>query len=629
MKIRFIYSLTVILFSFSLTGMAMNMANMKKNYPDNSAPKQIWTCSMHPQIKMDKPGKCPICKMDLIPLKNSEVNSGANVSVKLSERARKLAEVQTVNVKREAAFAQILLTGTLDYDETQSAEIVSQFPGRIEKLYANYTGMYVKKGFHLAEIFSPEIYLYQREILIAHKAYVKSENEKNPKLKKEYLKTYYSTMNRMRVLGLVKEQVMQIIKKGTVSDTIDLYSPIDGVVIKKDIVRGQHFKAGDPLFIISNLKNLWLMLDAYELDLPFLKYGQKVEFEVEAVPGKKFTGKVVYIDPILNSDTRSTNVRVVVDNKDRLLKPGMFVRATVFAQLGDKGVIMAESLKNKWISPMHPQIIKDHPGKCDICGMELVSTETLGITRKGDSSKMDLPIVIPDSAPLITGKRAVVYIELSPGAYEARNIVLGPKVGNKYIVYKGLKVGEKIVTRGNFKIDSELQIKSTNAGMMSQFSESNNDTDQELISVEPKNQQMELKAISSFYFDIEKTLADDDVKNAEKSTDLFFKYLKSLDQKQLKNNDSEFGINIQDILKVLKNDKSTDSISQLRENFNKLSILIAPLMGHLADVSREKIYKYECSMAFDNKGAFWFQDVNEIANPYFGKAMRSCGILIK
>jgi len=624
-QIRLILSLIIIFFSFTTYGIAMIMVNTGKNIQgDNSTQKQMWTCSMHPQIKMDKPGKCPICHMDLIPLKNSQSNNNSNHTVQLSERARKLAEVQTVSVKREAAFAEISLSGTLDYDETLSAEIVSQFPGRIEKLYANYTGMYVKKGFHLAEIFSSEIYLYQREILIAHKAYMKSKNAQNPQLKKEYLKTYYTTMNRMRVLGLVKEQVMQIIKKGTVSDTLDLYSPIDGVVIKKDIVRGQHFKAGEPLFIISNLKNLWLMLDAYELDLPFLKYGQKVEFDVKAVPGEKFTGRIVYIDPILNSKTRASNVRVVVDNKDRLLKPGMFVQATVFAQLGEKGVIMAESLKNKWISPMHPQIIKDHPGNCDICGMELVPAETLGFAKKAGSAKMNLPLVIPDSAPLITGRRAVVYIEVKPGTYEARNIVLGPKVGNKYIVYKGLKEGEKVVARGNFKIDSELQIKSTNAGMMSQF-----ETAAENENAHENTSDVSLTAIPNYYFDIQKTLADDNREGALNSAELFKVYLNSLTKNQIENFDKRSRIKITNILNILNRIKSTDNITKLRKLFFTLTKEIKPFLRKLTKITDRKVYEYNCSMAFDYKGAFWFQDVKDIHNPYFGEAMKSCGALVK
>ncbi len=595
------------------------------------AAQQVWTCAMHPQIKSNKPGKCPICSMDLIPLESTNsIDSPSNTVIKLSDRARKLAEVQTATVKREAVFAEILLTGTLDYDETMAAEIVSHFPGRVEKLYANYTGMHVKKGSHLAKIFSSDLYVYQREILITYNTLLKAEKTGNKASINNAEQQYINTQNKMRVMGLTNEQVQQIIKKGTISDTLDLYSPIDGVVIKKNIVQGQHFKSGDPLFVISNLNKLWLMLDAYELDLPFIRYGQKVEFNVEAVPGKKFSGKIVYIDPILNSKTRASKVRVVVDNKDELLKPGMFVRATAFVQLGEKGVVMAESLKDKWISPMHPQILKDHPGKCDICGMDLVPAESLGLIKKNDSNTASLPLVIPDSAPLITGKRAVVYIELEPGTYEAKNIVLGPKVGKQYLVYSGLKEGDRIVSRGSFKIDSELQIKSTNAGMMSQFSTQKDDTEKPTAAktINSENNQTVLIAISDFYFDIQKTLSEDDLKYAVKSADLFSKYLTSLNINQTKSFESKSGVKVSDLLQVLNTEKLNESISEARKFFYRLTRVIALFMKHLEHITGKKTYRYDCTMAFNNKGAYWFQDVKKIANPYFGNAMKSCGFVL-
>ena len=568
--------------------------------------------------------------MDLIPLESTNsIDSQPNVIVKLSDRARKLAEVQTATVKREAVFAEILLTGTLDYDESMAAEIVSHFPGRVEKLYANYTGMHVKKSSHLAKIFSSDLYVYQREILITYNSLLKAKKTGNKASINNAEQQFLNTQNKMRVMGLTNEQVQQIIKKGTISDTLNLYSPIDGVVIKKNIVQGQHFKSGDPLFIISNLNKLWLMLDAYELDLPFIRYGQKVEFNVEAVPGKKFTGKIVYINPILNSKTRASKVRVVVDNKDGLLKPGMFVRATAFVQLGEKGVVMAESLKDKWISPMHPQIIKNHPGKCDICGMDLVPAETLGLINKSDSTTGSLPLVIPDSAPLITGKRAVVYIEMEPGTYEAKNIVLGPKVGKKYLVYSGLKDGEKIVSRGNFKIDSELQIKSTNAGMMSQFSTQKEGSEKSAAkAIGSENSQTIFAAISAFYFDIQKTLSEDNLKYAAKSIDLFSKYLTSLNNDQIKSFESKTGVKVSALLKILRTEKTKENITEIRKTFYRLTRVIAPYLTHLEHITGNKTYKYDCTMAFHNKGAFWFQDVKEIANPYFGNAMKSCGFVL-
>jgi membrane fusion protein, copper/silver efflux system len=607
----------------------INNVSFSKNLRLNSSKSvsQLWTCAMHPQIRSDKPGKCPICSMDLTPLIHSDQNNSSIPTVSLSKRARKLAEVQTSKVVRRAAFIELNLTGKIDYDETKSANIVAHFSGRVEKLFANYTGMYVEKGTHLAEIFGPDLYINQREILIAHSSLLNAEQEKVIEVKNKLLKTYNSVMSKMRVLGFTKEQIQKVIDRGTVSDTLVLYTPISGTIINKNIVQGQYFEKGQDLFIISNLNDLWLNLDAYELDLPFLKYGQKVIFEVDAVPGKKFEGKIIFIEPILNKETRTSNVRVVIDNSERVLKPGMFVKATVSVQVGEKGIIQAESLKGKWISPMHPQIIKDKPGRCDICGMKLVPAETMGFYKEGRSNS--IPLLIPSSAPLITGKRAVVYVEITPGTYEARTVTLGPKVGNYYIVQSGLHDGEKVVTKGNFKIDSELQIKSTNAGMMSLFSDKKKVDDgsmnTEVKAVTSETEQTVFTAVSNFYFDVQKTLSEDDLKYAIKSIDLFSKYLHSLSQTQIKDFESKTKVEVANLLKIISNKKSNDSISEARKNFYKLSIVMAPFMRHLEHLTGKKIYGYECSMAFDNKGAYWFQDFEEIANPYFGDAMKRCG----
>jgi membrane fusion protein, copper/silver efflux system len=591
----------------------------------NKLESQVWTCSMHPQIRRNKPGKCPICSMDLIPLIESSVHNNNKQRVTLSDRAIKLAEVQTSKVIRKKAFLELMLNGKIVYDETKSANIVAHFSGRIEKLFANYTGIYVKKETHLAEIFGSDIYVDQREIFIAHNSLIKAQREKDPKIKAEIMRTYDSVMNKMRVLGFTKEQVEKIIKRGKVKDTLILYAPISGTVVKKNVVEGQHFKKGDNLFIISDLDKLWLNLDAYEQDLPFLKYGQKVEFEVKAIPGKKFESMIVFIDPVLNKNTRTSNVRVVVDNKKHLLKPEMFVQAKVFVQIGVNGVIQAETLKNKWISPMHPQIIKDHPGNCDICGMELVPAESTKYF-KGSKDIGLQPLTIPASAALITGKRAVVYVEIKPSTYEARNVLIGPKVGNDYIVKSGLHEGEKVVTNGSFKIDSELQIKSGNAGMMYQF---NNSESTENIKPEQSSNNIKTAqtAILDFYFDLQIMLSEDNAKDTVKTAKLFEDYLNSLNENQINKFKEKFKINITDVAEIVNKISQIKNINDIRASFFVLTKILTPYLKHLEHIINIKIYLYECSMAFNNKGAYWFQDTESIANPYFGTSMKKCGTL--
>lgn len=418
---------------------------------------EIWTCSMHPFIRSDKPGNCPICGMTLVPLKEEKKDPGVAV-LQLSSDAIKIAEVEVSPVERKAVRAEIRLTGKIEHNETKTVTISARFPGRIEKLFLNYIGAYLNKGDHIAELFSPELYVLQRELLITKDNMEAAEKSENKTTIKSISFIFTAAKNKAKIWGLTDEQINGILNQHIITQTLNLCSPISGIVIKQNFLQGQYFREGDTLFVISDTSELWLLLDAYEQDILFLRYGQKIEFSVEAYPGEKFYGTIAYINPVLNEDTRTVKVRVVVINKDGKLKPGMFARAVVFAQVGEKNIIVSPDLKGKWVSPMHPEIIKNGPGKCDICGMDLVPAEKFIKSDTSLNKKINLPLVIPSTAPLITGKRAIVYVENKPGTYEGREVVLGPKVGNFYIVNEGLNEGEKVVTNGNFMIDSELQI---------------------------------------------------------------------------------------------------------------------------------------------------------------------------
>jgi Cu(I)/Ag(I) efflux system membrane fusion protein len=194
-------------------------------------------------------------------------------------------------------------------------------------------------------------------------------------------------------------------------------------------------------------------------DMMWVRYGQEVEFLTEAYPGQVFKGTISFIDPVLNTKTRTVKLRVNVENPEAKLKPEMFVRAVVRAKIAHGGKVMDKTMAGKWICPMHPDVVKTEVGICDICGMDLVTTESLGYV-KVDTPK-EAPLVIPASAPLITGARAVVYVQLpetEKPTYEGREVILGPRAGDYYIVESGLAEGEVVVTNGNFKIDSALQI---------------------------------------------------------------------------------------------------------------------------------------------------------------------------
>jgi Cu(I)/Ag(I) efflux system membrane fusion protein len=231
-------------------------------------------------------------------------------------------------------------------------------------------------------------------------------------------------------------------------------------VIDKLKQEGDRVRTGDRIYTVADLNHLWMKMDAYESDLAWLRYGQEVEFTTEAYPGEVFKGRVAFIDPMLNEATRTVKVRVNVSNEDGRLKPEMFVRAIVRSRIAAGGRVLDASLAGKWSSPMHPEIVKDEPGNCDVCGMPLVRAETLGYVT-AEPSDIAKPLVIPVTAALLTGTRAIVYIQV-PNAeeptYEGREIVLGPRAGDYYLVKAGLEEGQLVVTNGSFKLDSALQI---------------------------------------------------------------------------------------------------------------------------------------------------------------------------
>jgi len=432
----------------------------KKEEPtvsERASQQQWWTCAMHPQIRQPKPGKCPICFMDLIPVATAEGQVGARTIV-FSEDALKLMEVQTTQVMRKFVEAEIRMVGKVDYDESLVKEIAAWVPGRIDRLYVDFTGILVRKGDHMVYMYSPQLLSSQAELLQAVKA-VQETDGATELIRQSSIATLDAAREKLRLLGLQKEQIEEIEKTGKPTDHLIIYSPIGGIVITKHANAGDYVETGAKIYTIADLSQVWVKLDAYELDMMWIRYGQAVEFAAEAYPGEVFKGTISFIDPVLNPMTRTVKLRVNVANPDGRLKPEMFVRAVVRSKVAGAGMVMDENMAGKWICPMHPSIVKTTAGQCDICGMDLVTTESLGYVTAEEPN--EAPLVIPASAPLITGKRAVVYLRVESKEkpmFEGREIVLGPRAGDYYLVKEGLAEGELVVTKGNFKIDSALQI---------------------------------------------------------------------------------------------------------------------------------------------------------------------------
>lgn len=418
----------------------------------------LWTCSMHPQIKLPHPGQCPICGMDLIPLETgSGTDNPRELSVSPSTAA--LMKIETSLVERKFVQADIRMVGKVDYDETRTAFITARVPGRLDRLFVDYTGVQVKQGDHMASIYSPELLSAQQELLQAIQSVKALTNSTSTIVRDVSQSTVDAVREKLRLWGLMPEQIQEIEARGTLVDHTTLYSPVSGIVIHKNAQEGAYVKTGDRIYTVADLSRVWVKLDAYESDLPWLRYGQMVTFTTEAWPGETFKGTIAFIDPVLNTATRTVNVRVNVENPELKMKPGMFVRAVAHPLIAEDGKVTNPSLAGKWICPMHPEVVKDQSDDCDICGMPLVTAEELGYVA---SDTATAPLVIPATAPLITGTRAVVYVEIpdqEKPTYEGREIMLGPKAGGFYIVHHGLKEGERVVTQGVFKLDAELQIR--------------------------------------------------------------------------------------------------------------------------------------------------------------------------
>jgi len=358
--------------------------------------KQIWTCAMHPQIRLDHPGKCPICGMELILLQNAGAKIDSN-AVHFSKEAMELANVSTSIVSYQKPVKEVRLYGKVQADERLLQNQVAHIGGRIEKLFVNFTGEPVHKGQLLAMIYSPDLITAQQELIEAAKS-----KQTQPEI-------YQAAMEKLMQWMLTDRQIAQIEKSGKVKTNFEVYSNTSGIVTARRVNTGDHVSEGSVLYDIANLSSIWVLFDAYESDLPFLKVGNTISFSLQALPGTNFSAKIQFIDPVIDPVNRVAKVRVEVSNGGGKLKPEMFATGVVKANLNE--------FKDK--------------------------------------------LVIPRSAVLWTGKRSIVYVK-QPDTQEVnfkmREIDLGPMLGNSYVVLGGLKDGEEIVTDGTFSVDAAAQL---------------------------------------------------------------------------------------------------------------------------------------------------------------------------
>jgi len=401
----------------------------------------LYVCPMMCVEPSHKPGKCPICGMDLVPA-GGEDKAGFS-RLELSPQAVKLAGIQMVPVERKFVSAEVRLFGQIEYDPTHISYASVYVPGVIDRIYVKRAGQTVRWGDPLFDIYSPEIFYIEQQMLTALKVvpgyYALNINKPHIRKRANVLtgrpitidadkaspkvKAAYETLNAMRhkltLLGMEKKDIDEVMKRGEPTGIATIYAQRSGIVIEQDAYEGTYVNTGTPVFAIASPKFVWAKLDAYESDYAWIRMGQEVHFRTDTYPGETFKGKVVYVDPIFNTKTRTFSVGVIFADKGGRFRPNMYVRAVILAKLTSKGKI----------------------------------------TNQADELKQ-APLVIPASAPLITGRRAVVYVAVpeKKGVFEGREVILGPRAKDHYVVIEGLKAGENVVTSGNFKIDSQVQI---------------------------------------------------------------------------------------------------------------------------------------------------------------------------
>ncbi len=558
-----------------------SQSEVAHNHDTVTETNQMWTCSMHPQIMQPEAGDCPICGMDLIPAESSADGLTAD-QFKLTKNAMALANIQTSIVGNgKVTDNAIKLAGKIVANEDNSAIQPAHFDGRIEKLYVKSLGEKVTKGQAIAKIYAANLVAAQQELITTY-----SLRESQPQL-------YKAVQNKFKNWKIHGAQLDEVIKSGNVKTSFTIYSHVSGVVTEIAVSEGAHIMDGKPIFKVSDLSTVWANFDVYENQISLFKKGQDIAITTNAYPNQEFKGNVNFIDPILDTKTRTVKLRVVLTNKEKKFKPGMFVEGKI----------------------------------------------------EGISSTEKQVLSIPSTAVLWTGERAVVYVKTNPeeAIFEMREIKLGVKIGENYQVLEGLNKDDVIVTNGTFTVDAAAQLQGKKSmmnkdggkiatgheghiGMENSTPANNKKSFNSNKRVQVSNDfQYQLKKVFNDYINLKDALVQENSKDAAQISKALLNNLTKVDMKLL--TDTEVHNHWMNIEKEIKTAATsilnTSEITNQRNHFKQLS-------AHLANAIEvfginEKVFHQFCPMADNNKGAYWLSRDKKVLNPYFGDAMIACG----
>lgn len=527
--------------------------------------EQIWTCSMHPQIRQPEPGDCPICGMDLIPL---EENSNENPLVfSMSDEAVKISNIQTTKIGETGSSENgIALSGKIKPDETASSSVVTHVSGRIEKLYVSYTGQSVAKGQKVAEIYSPQLISAQKELIEANK--VKSSN---PSL-------YNAAYNKLKNWKLNDNQIESILKSESIIETFSIYAQFSGVIKTKKVSVGDYLKEGEVLFDLQSLSKVWAVFDVYETDIANVKIGDPIEFTTTSYPDEKFTAKINFIDPLINPSTRTISVRANIQNNNSKLKPDMFINGWVKGSPNQNATLLVPKSAVLWT------------GKRSVVYLKLPN----------------------ETVP----------------SFEYRNIEIGETIGDSYKVISGLESGDEVVTNGAFVIDASAQL-NNQSSMMNQnlVKPKDNSTSSEIpdyVDQTDEKFKVQLNELLSTYYNLKDAFVNDKADLANSEAKNLLKSLDKVEMKLLKGDAHMYWMTQKNNIQ-LSGEKIANSndINEQRNQF--ISISNAMINSVKAFGVNNVSYEQYCPMADDNNGAYWLSESNKVLNPYFGSSMLNCG----
>jgi Cu(I)/Ag(I) efflux system membrane fusion protein len=597
-------------------------SSMESSAPTTST-STIFTCPMHPQIRQPSKGRCPICGMELVPASSGAADLD-EFAVKIEPAQRRLANIQTAPAVSEPLEATLQTVGAITVDESRQATIAAYIDGRLERLFADYTGVDLKSGDHLAVLYSPQLYGAQVEYLEARKNANTSDGI--PAVRQAHAALAANTRQRLSEFGVTDQQMTELERTNKAESRLTIYTPQSGTVVEKLAVEGNYVKAGDPIYRIAELSTVWLLLKLFPEDASRIRFGQRVEATVQSFPGEVLLGRVAFIDPTVDQKTRTVNVRVELLNEDRRLRPGDYANATIRLPIGPQGKVYDAALAGKWISPMHPQVIREEPGKCPICGMDLVPTERYGFSAQPVRHPESLSV--PRQAVLMAGGNSVVYAETKPGLFEIRPVTLGPVLRDRIVILNGLKAGEQVATAGNFLIDSQMQL----AGKPSlidpkraaaRSKDRKGPLSFDAISVKPIGGKPgeQLESLYAAYLEIQQALAADKPPPASAAQQL---------QRTAKALTDEFSLPTDATNQVKEIASHSEHLHHLdlkgvRKAFKPISHAVVTLAAQVrGENAASPLTHFYCPMV-PGGGGDWLQKDLSLLNPYFGSEMLRCG----